>query len=73
MHLGMCQLWPKSGHWVETILRQHPPMTSAIVEALDMRPLRGRQSSPPHRGVLPRPPHRDPGSLESWSDWRWEV
>ena len=61
MHLGMCWLWPESGHWVE-ILRQHPPMTAAIAEALDAHLLRGSQSSPPHRGGLPCPPHQDPGS-----------
>ena len=72
MHLGMCQLWPESGHWVE-ILHQHPPTTIAIAEALDAHPLRGSQSSPPRRGGLLHPPHRDPGSSESQSDRRWEV
>ena len=48
MHFGMCWLWPESGHWVE-ILRQHPSMTTAIAEALDVCLLRGSQSSPPHR------------------------
>ena len=73
MHLGMCRLWPESGHWAESTLPQHQPMTATIAEALDARPLRGSQSSPPCGGGLPRPLHQDPGSLESQSDWRWEV
>ena len=73
MHLGMCQLWPGSEHWAAITLHQHLLMTTAIAEALDAHPLRGRQSSPPCRGGLPCPPHQDPGSPESQSDQRWEV
>ena len=57
MHLGMCQLWPGSGHLAAITLRQHRPATIAIPEALYTRLLRGSQSSPPHGGGLPRPPH----------------
>ena len=73
MHLGICWLWSESGHWAEITLRQHRPVTITIPEALDMHPLRGSQSSPPHRGGLPHPLHQDPGSPESQSDWRWGM
>ena len=64
MHLGMCWLWPGSGHWAAITLHQHRPGTVAILEALDTHLLRESQS---------HPPHRDPGSPESWLEWRWEV
>ena len=73
MHLGMCWLWPESGHWAEITLHQHRPATVTTPEVLDARPLRGSQSSPPHRRGLQHPPHQDPWSLESQSEWRWEV
>ena len=72
MHLGMGQLWPESGHWAEITLGQHHPTTTTIAKALDVRPLRGSQSSLPHGGGLPHPMHQDPGSPESQSDWRWK-
>ena len=73
MHLGMCRLWPESGHWAEITLHQHRPVTVAIPEVLDTRPLRGSQSFPPHGGGLLHPLHQGPGSLESQSERWWEV
>ena len=54
-------------------LCQHRPATIAIPEVLDVRPLRGSQSSLLHGAGLLHPPHQDPGSLEPQSDWRWGV